>query len=342
MPKVQAASTQEHVPIAGVRNGIIILKDGSFRLVLSISPINFSLKSEQEQNSLIFKYQSFLNSLHYPIQITMQSKKLDLTPYLQKMTKLAAAQTNELLKVQTEDYISFVGELINIANIMSKSFYLAISYLPLSLPKLSFIDKLTGKGMSSHVLRISDTEFNSHSKELLERGNTLASSLGSMGLRVKQLSTQEILEMFYNLYNPEEAGKERLIAIDDMEASVVIDKKEAEASQITGKTEDKPVIDNSDVVEASSKSNAEAGRAENIPPAKDQPKTDASNPANEPVEEPKEEAPPIKQRLEKEQAAETPAPEQNPASQPVAPTPAAPANNEDPTQPLANDNYQLK
>lgn len=87
MAKVQAASTQQHVLIAGVRNGIIILKDSSYRLVLSVSPINFSLKSEQEQNSIIFKYQSFLNSLHFPIQVTMQSKKLDLTPYLQKMRK---------------------------------------------------------------------------------------------------------------------------------------------------------------------------------------------------------------------------------------------------------------
>jgi hypothetical protein len=345
MAKVQAASTQEHVPIAGVRNGIIIMKDGSFRLVLNISPINFSLKSEQEQNSIVFKYQSFLNSLHFPIQITMQSKKLDLTPYLQKMKKVAEKQTNELLRIQTEDYISFVGELINIANIMSKSFFVSLSYLPLSMPKISFLEKLTGQGASGNVLKISDTDFNTHSKELLERGNTIASNLGSMGLRVRQLSTQEILEMFYNLYNPEEAGKERLINVDDMEASVVVDKNEAITAHAAAESQDeKPAIDNSEAVEAASKQEASASN----PLVAQAPATDATatlgpvtptNPATEPIVTAKAEdvPPPIKQRLEKQTSA--------PADQPEpAPPAAAPSGTaaEEPEQPLTNDNYQLQ
>jgi hypothetical protein len=332
MAKVQAASTQDHVPIAGVRDGIIIMKDGSFRLVLSISPINFSLKSEQEQNALIFKYQSFLNSLHFPIQITMQSKRLDLTPYLQKMKKIAEKQSNELLRIQTEDYISFVGELINIANIMSKSFFLTVSYTPLSVPKLSFLDKLTGRAASGNTLRISDTDFESHSQELMERGNTIAGNLGSMGLRVRQLSTQEILEMFYNLYNPEEAGKERLIPVEEMEASVVIDKNEAIAAHVAENKEEKPGIDNSDVVAESQKKDA-------LQPEAASPKSsesDSTNPASEPVAEKKsaDEPPPIKQRLEKQQSSDQP-------SQPQAPA-TTPPDNKEPGQPLANDNYQLK
>jgi len=353
MAKVQAASTQDHVPIAGVRNGIIIMKDGSFRLVLNISPINFSLKSEQEQNAIIFKYQSFLNSLHFPIQITMQSKKLDLTPYLQRMKKIAANQTNELLQVQTEDYISFVGELINIANIMSKSFFLAISFIPLTAPKLSFLDKLTGQGLSGNVLKISDADFTAHSQELLERGNTIASNLGSMGLRVRQLSTQEILEMFYNLYNPEESGKERLINIEDMEASVVVDKNEAIAAHVANTKDEEPAIDNSDVVEAATKQssqqidNAAAVStpltASTPPPEPDKSlAADTDNPANEPLatKKPEDAPPPIKQRLEKSDQTTQPDPQQTAFGQPVPPAAGGVTPGNSTT--MTDDNYQLK
>lgn len=330
MAKVQAASTQQHVPIAGVRNGIVIMKDGSFRLILSISPINFSLKSEQEQNSIIFKYQSFLNSLHFPIQITMQSKRLDLTPYLQKMKKLASQQPNELLRVQTEDYVDFVGELINIANIMSKSFYLTISYMPISLTKVSFLDKLTGSNSTGNVLKISDTDFDTHSKELLERGNNIASNLGSIGLRVRQLPTQEILELFYNLYNPEEAGKERLIDVDDLEATVVIDKKEAQAAAAAHqKEQESPTIDNSQMVEAA---NRQQG-ADTNEKSQDQP--DNSNPASEPIKEKTEAPPPIKQRLAPQNQTTD---NQAPGTIPSTTTPT----DQQADEPLANDNYQLK
>ena len=119
---MNAASTQQNIKIAGIKDGIVFLDDGGYRFIMSCSTINFALKSEQEQNSLVFQYQSFLNSLHFPIQIVMQSKKLDLTPYLKKVSDLKDKQTNELIKMQATDYIDFVGNLINVANIMKKNF----------------------------------------------------------------------------------------------------------------------------------------------------------------------------------------------------------------------------
>jgi type IV secretory pathway VirB4 component len=120
------SSTQQSVPIAGVKDGIIVLKNGGYRMILEISAINFSLKSEQEQNSLVFQYQSFLNSLHFPIQIVIKSKLLDLSPYLNKVKQASDKSLNELIKTQIEDYIDFVGKLVSVANIMKKSFYIII------------------------------------------------------------------------------------------------------------------------------------------------------------------------------------------------------------------------
>lgn len=351
--KVQAASTQQHVPIASVRNGIIILKDGSYRLILNVSPINFSLKSEQEQNALIFNYQGFLNSLHFPIQITMQSKKLDLTPYLQKIKKISSKQSNELIKIQTDDYIDFVSQLINLANIMSKSFYVTVSHVPLALPKVGFLDKLMGKSTDSSVLRITEEQFKTYTDELLEKGNTVASGLASMGLRVKQLTTQEILELFYNLYNPEEAGKERLIDVGEMQSSVVIDKGEAEQAikNDSDSNEETPQIDNSAAVDEISRRKATiVGDSTNTEPSAAQnPTPQAVNTSTPQVQVTKqEEPPPIKKRLDTitqptpstQNQANTP--QAAPPPIPQTPTANTPTSNQPPAAPLSDDNVQLK
>ena len=346
MPKVQAASTQEHVQIASVREGVVIMKDGSYRLILSVLPINFSLKSEQEQNSLIFRYQSFLNSLHFPIQISMQSKKLDLTPYLQKIRKLVDTQQNELIRIQTEDYVDFIGQLINYANIMSKSFFVTINYAPISLPKTTFIDKLLGKQQSSNVLKISEADFKAHSEELLERGQQVARGLGSMGLIVKQLPTQEILEMFYNLYNPEEAGKERLIEIGELQSTVVVDKSEAQ-SAIASHTEEhgnETKIDNSAEVKKMSQQGGIATidnpRNGQTNQPTDQPPKEQGTTATARSEQPADEIPPIKQRLSANPGAQTEESASIPA--PAANNQPATTNNDQPTAPLNNDNYKIQ
>ena len=144
-------STQENISIAGIKDGIAILKNGEYRLILSVGAVNFDLKSEQEQNALVFQYQSFLNSLHFPIEICIQSKKLDLSPYIGKIKSLAAKQNNELLRIQTEDYAEFVSQLINMANIMKKTFYVIIGYTPINVGQGGIFGKFFNKNQSSAV-----------------------------------------------------------------------------------------------------------------------------------------------------------------------------------------------
>lgn len=247
-----AVSTQSNIPIAGIKDGVIILKDGQYRIILEIAAINFDLKSEQEQNSLIFQYQSFLNSLHFPIEIVVQSKKLDLSPYLKKIQDLANKQTNELIKIQTQDYVEFVGQLVNLANIMKKRFYVTVGFQPIVVSN-GILDKLFKRSDVGTKLKISEADFESYSKELRQRAQTVAQSLGGMGLHCKQLSTQEIIENFYEIYNPEVAGKERLTDTSEVSGYVTqIKRDDTQANdqiQVSTLTESKDIHDiNSETV----------------------------------------------------------------------------------------------
>lgn len=228
------AATQQFIDIAGIKDGVIILRNGGYRIILSVSATNFALKSDQEQSSLIFQYQSFLNSLHFPIQILMRSKRLDLSPYLKKMNDLVSKQDNELLKMQTIDYVDFVSRLIELANIMKKTFYVVVPYDPITIKKASMLDKLFNREKSVVAeMRISEDEFKKNSDQLRQRAQVVASGLGSMGLRSTQLVTEEIIEVFYQIYNPEVAGKEQFSNAEDLAAPVVahVSEKKEEADQ---------------------------------------------------------------------------------------------------------------
>ncbi|MCX6808337.1 MAG: hypothetical protein NTW50_01555 [Candidatus Berkelbacteria bacterium] len=218
-----AYSTQQSIEIAGIKDGVLIDKDGSYRLILMVAATNFALKSENEQNAMIFQYQSFLNSLHFPIQILIRSKRLDLTPYLERIKGIAEKQQNELIKLQSLDYVEFVSKLINIANIMKKTFYVCVSYSTMTAPKqVNVVDKLFGT--KAHVfdqIKISDQEFEGATEKLFEYANVVASGLGSLGLRCSQLSTEEAIELFYEIYNPGESSKERLANASELAAPII-------------------------------------------------------------------------------------------------------------------------
>jgi hypothetical protein len=260
-----AASTQENLEIAGIEDGIVILRDGSYRLIFEVTAINFGLKSEREQNSIIFQFQGFLNSLHFPIQVLVQSRKLDLTPYLTKLKKRADGQTNELLKIQTLDYADFISELINMANIMKKRFYVVIGWENIDLQKLSFVDRLLNRGNSVSLLKISEKEFKTRSSELRERGSVIASGLGSIGLHCKQLGTRELIELYYNFYNPGIADKERLGDFENLQASVVSgSSKEFSVEKPHNTSDETPVIDNTNYVREQDKAKRRAEAVEKI------------------------------------------------------------------------------
>lgn len=192
-----------------------------------------------------------MNSLHFPIEILVQSRKLDLTPYLSKLHKRANEQTIELLKAQTLDYIDFISELINMANIMKKRFYVVIGWENIELQNLSLVDKLLNRGNSVSLLKISEKDFKTHSNDLRERANVLASGLGAIGMHCKQLTTGELIELFYNFYNPGIADKERLGDLETLQANIVSKKQtegEIDIQKPHNTVDETPVIDNTEYV----------------------------------------------------------------------------------------------
>lgn len=217
----QISSTQDFIAFSEIHEGVIITKTGELRVILMASSINFSLKSEQEQTAIVYAYQNFLNSLTFPIQILMQSRQLDLSRYIGKLKKTADTQTQELLRNQTLDYMDFIEKLIKLANIMDKKFYVVIPYLPptttTKIEKPSFF----GPKKETAAHQITADQFIKYNQELQQRVSVIQSGLGSIGVRTAQLNTQQIVELMYGIYNPEEAAKEKLINFNHLNSDVV-------------------------------------------------------------------------------------------------------------------------
>ena len=215
MAKQTVNSTQEHLPIAGIQDGVIIMSDGSVRAVVKVDPVNFELKSEQEQNGIIYAYQSFLNSLEYPIEIVVQSKKLDLERYLIKLQAKLKDMDNELLRLQTEDYIDFIRRLISVANIMSKKFYVVVKYAAIDKPSsIARFSSIFHKAPTGPIL--DQALFERYRAEVTNRASSIGGGLTRLGVRVSVLDTQALIELFYSTYNPDIAAEERLAGISSI------------------------------------------------------------------------------------------------------------------------------
>lgn len=218
MAKRHTPSTQNQVPIREIRDGIVILKNGTSRSVLMVNAINFSLKSQDEQESLIGSYQNFLNGLSFPIQIVTQSRTLDLDDYLENLQKMSAQQSNDLLRTQTTEYINFVNQLIGVANIMSKTFYVVIPYEADPLKKGgNFFSRLFGRGKGAN----SNRGFEQLKTELGERTAIVSNGLASLGLSNVQLNTQELIELYYSSYNMDTARRQKLFSVSNVDVAVI-------------------------------------------------------------------------------------------------------------------------
>ena len=189
-----ALTTQQFLEIEDIREGVLILKDKSLRGVLAVSSLNFELKSEEEQNAIIYQFQNFLNSLEFPIQIYIQSRKLNLTGYIEKLEELEKNQKNELLKIQTRSYIEFIKNLLAQGSIMTKNFYIIV---PFYQPSVSI-----KKGKTS---TFNKDEFERAKIQLWQRMEFVAHGLRECGLFCTPLNTQELIEFFWSIYHPEEA-----------------------------------------------------------------------------------------------------------------------------------------
>lgn len=212
---------QAHLPIAEVKDGVVLLKDGTLRAVLLVSSLNFALKSEDEQNAIISAYVSFLNAIDYPVQIVVQSRKLQIKPYLEKMRTLEKEQNNELLRIQTADYRAFVEELVDIGQIMTKRYYVVVPYDPLTNKQKSFWSRFKEALSPAQSIRLKDERFQQRREELGSRVRQITSGLMSIGLTVAQLDTQALIELYYSTYNPDIAFAETLGNVQDIQLEQV-------------------------------------------------------------------------------------------------------------------------
>lgn len=197
--------TQEFVPIKEVRDGYAILSDGSMRALVMTSSLNFALKSADEQNAILFQFQDFLNSLDFSVQIFIQSRRLDIRPYVALLEARKKEQTNDLLKLQIQEYIGFVKNFTENTNIMTKSFFIVIPYTPALLQKGGGLGLFGKKGEEEK--RQEEENFEENRSQLAERVAVVEQGLTRSGIRVVQLGTEEIIELFYKLFNPGETEK---------------------------------------------------------------------------------------------------------------------------------------
>lgn len=208
--KATKPSTQKGLPIAEIKQDTVVLKDGTLRVVLEVSSINFALKSQDEQQAIIQGYITFLNSVDFEIQIVIQSRKLDISKYLLHLDKLAKDQTNELLKVQTVEYRQYIEELVTLAEIMQKRFFVVVPYSPFSKKRKNFFTRAQEVILPARVVKLADNKFMKYRKELDRRAGIVAGGLSSIGLKVNQLDTQRLIELYYQMYNPTRGTSKRL------------------------------------------------------------------------------------------------------------------------------------
>lgn len=204
--------TQEFVPIKEIRDGFVVMKDGSIRAVLMASSLNLFLKSEQEQDATMMQFQNFLNSLEFSIQISVQSRRLDIRPYLTVLEERLRAQTEDLLRTQTQEYIGFIRYFTESSNIMTKNFYVVIpySYAPLS-------EQNTGSTLSKFLPFVGKKDttaeedaanrFEEMRNQLEQRIAMVQGGLSGIGIRSVQLKTQEVIEVYYKIFNPGETER---------------------------------------------------------------------------------------------------------------------------------------
>lgn len=215
--KSKAASTQRFLQFAGVHDDTLVLKNGGLRAVIEIGSVNFNLKSADEQTSLIKSYQQFLNALDFPVQILIQSRKLDIDEYVQELRGKLKTQQNALLREQMLDYIEYITGLVEYADIMQKAFYVVVPANPPRSESKSVLQSfLSYISPDDSVVSILTRrkEFKMLKKELDTRVNVVKTSIGNMGLTMKQLTTAEIIEQLYEVYNPDTARIQKFPSVD--------------------------------------------------------------------------------------------------------------------------------
>jgi len=193
-------TTQTFLELKEIKEGVVTLKNGALRGLISVSSLNFALKSEDEQKATIYQFQSFLNSLDFSLEIVVESKRLNITGYLDKLKELGNKEENELLSVQTKEYELFIREIISGGAIMSKSFFAVVPFTFAELPRISGDEKKDSKGTSA-----AEERFQRARSQLWQRMEFVSLGLRRCGLLCTPLNTTELIELFWSVYHPEES-----------------------------------------------------------------------------------------------------------------------------------------
>lgn len=218
--KKNLKSVQRYLDIAEIRDGAVILKNGGLRAALMVSSINFALKSQDEQEAIIYHFQNFINSLDFSVQILINSRKLNIEDYYSALLVREKEQPNELLKIQIAEYRNFIKGLVEMSNIVSKNFYVIVPYSAAEdfaqLGK-GFLGGLAGKRSVEQKFTFKEEEFDKNRGQLWQRVEHVANGLAGVGIRTTPLNTQELIELFYMLYNPEISERGGLAAMEELD-----------------------------------------------------------------------------------------------------------------------------
>lgn len=228
----QMTTTQNSLLISEIRDSMVIMSDGSFRAIVACKSINFDLMSSREREGVEYSYQNFLNALYFPIQIFIRSQRVDIGPYIDRLTNIRRQQDNMLLNVLMDDYINFIDVLSQEANIMDKSFFIAVPYYPTGdltnvvEQSRNIFTRMFSK--QSGPTRIDSVSYGKAKDEIKNRVDSVMSGLFQLGVKSVQLNTKELGELYYNMYNPDTAVREPLGNFEDV-TSTYVQKGQGEA-----------------------------------------------------------------------------------------------------------------
>lgn len=231
--KAGPSSTQQYVAISEIRDDVVVLNDGSIRQVVKVKPVSIELRSQKEQDAVIYQYRSFLNALKFPFQIVIQGRRVDLSRYIAKLQAIGVDETNELIKVQITDYIDFIQRLSAEVNIMDRSYFVIVPHNKnpgVSTTKQTWMDKLLG-GKKNKETVYTVQEFEALKAQLEEKTQIVTGRLESLGIQAKKLGSAELIELYYNTYNPEESTTQHIEDIEQLTGSVI--KKGPNDDQVT-------------------------------------------------------------------------------------------------------------
>ena len=196
-------AAQEFVPIREIRDGVMVTDDNRMHMVLMASSLNFALRSADEQEAITAQYQNFLNALDFSVQIVIQSRRMNIEPYLETLREAERAQSNDLMKIQTREYIGFVRTFVETTKIVMKNFYIVVTFVPGAFETGKGVLKMFG-GKKAGGARMEDTKFEEYRSQLWQRVETVTGTLSSTGVRTVPLNTEELVELFYGYFNPGE------------------------------------------------------------------------------------------------------------------------------------------